>query len=643
MRNWRFGPALAPERRDVPGVGAGPAVIVARHRRRARAALVRDDGGSHHLHVPGASAGQRYWLRLPDGLRPDPASRFQPEGPLGPSELIDNSFAWTDQAWRGIPAPHAHVIYELHIGHLHRGRNMGCRALRLPALVEVGITTIEVMPIAEFAGSFGWGYDGVQLFAPTRLYGRPDAVRRFVDEAHRLGLAVILDVVYNHFGPVGNFSTNSARRCAERRANGATSSTTTVQGRARMDLRRPTIPACSPAGRSRPAWPEVCLAQTIPYAPPRRLPSDTVSRPGGAPVGARPRRLRGGRAGRLARRRPSIREAQLAGGLPGVGRRAPQGPPEPAGPRRLPAPASGGSNCWSATPTRPTCRRWPGWPPPQALEVYEQVLTILHVGHPDRSRAGFTQLFRQGLQRAAAGPGDALFRKHHLPGARPAALERLQGPPGRLARPSAWSTRRERASRSLEVIRGAVRDGLSLRPATISAMVMEFAAGACNALDDHSAFLSPGNLGLVQAALRGKLVGVGVEVGLDDDDHLASPASTPRARPRTPTCSSATASSASPASPTDYLPPDIAAERLRGDAGSAVEVEVERDGPRTTAPSAWSAGRSTCRPSRYRLQPLDDGTPSGLAVGLIRIHHFQDSTLAGGQGGDPRAWQPSEP
>ena len=205
MRNWRFGPALDPSgatfRVSAPSQTEISIVIEGEPER----PMVRDAEGLHNLHVPGARAGQRYWLRLAGGLRPDPASRFQPEGPLGPSELIDGSFAWTDQDWSGILEPHRQVIYEMHLGTFTSEGTWDAAALRLPALVEVGITTIEVMPVAEFAGAFGWGYDGVLLFAPTRLYGRPDAVCRFVNEAHRLGLAVILDVVYNHFGPVGNY------------------------------------------------------------------------------------------------------------------------------------------------------------------------------------------------------------------------------------------------------------------------------------------------------------------------------------------------------------------------------------------------------------------------------------------------------
>jgi maltooligosyltrehalose trehalohydrolase len=169
-------------------------------------AMQRTPDGFFSVDVPGVRAGQRYWYRVAQGLRPDPASRWQPEGPLGPSEVVDGTqFVWSDSGWRGAGPRHRHVFYELHIGTFTREGTWTAAAERLPRLADIGITTIEVMPIAEFAGRFGWGYDGVQLYAPTRLYGTPDDVRRFVDTAHGLGLAVMLDVVYNHFGPVGNF------------------------------------------------------------------------------------------------------------------------------------------------------------------------------------------------------------------------------------------------------------------------------------------------------------------------------------------------------------------------------------------------------------------------------------------------------
>ena len=154
-----------------------------------------------------AGAGTRYQLRLDNADRPlpDPASRFQPEGPHGPSEIVDpRAFQWTDDDWPGVTLP-GHVIYEMHIGTFTRPGTWAAASSELRELARIGITMIEVMPVAEFEGRFGWGYDGVDLFAPSRLYGRPDDLRRFVDAAHALGLAVILDVVYNHLGPAGNY------------------------------------------------------------------------------------------------------------------------------------------------------------------------------------------------------------------------------------------------------------------------------------------------------------------------------------------------------------------------------------------------------------------------------------------------------
>ena len=168
--------------------------------------MTRTDDGFFAVDVPGLRAGQRYWYRVHQGLRPDPASRFQPDGPLGASAVVDaQAYAWTDHDWRGAPAPHEHVIYEMHIGTFTAEGTWRAAVQHLAALADLGVTTIEVMPIAEFAGRFGWGYDGVDFFAPSHLYGTPDDARHFVDAAHRAGLAVILDVVYNHFGPVGNY------------------------------------------------------------------------------------------------------------------------------------------------------------------------------------------------------------------------------------------------------------------------------------------------------------------------------------------------------------------------------------------------------------------------------------------------------
>jgi maltooligosyltrehalose trehalohydrolase len=153
--------------------------------------------------VEQAAAGDRYRFRLDGELLADPASRFQPDGPFGPSQVVDPaSFAWTDQAWAGCPLERA-VIYEMHCGTFTREGTWRAAAERLPDLAELGITVVEVMPVSEFPGRFGWGYDGVFPYAPTRLYGSPDDFRAFVDAAHVQGLAVILDVVYNHLGPDG--------------------------------------------------------------------------------------------------------------------------------------------------------------------------------------------------------------------------------------------------------------------------------------------------------------------------------------------------------------------------------------------------------------------------------------------------------
>jgi maltooligosyltrehalose trehalohydrolase len=163
-------------------------------------ALDREDGGYFSKLIAGARAGTRYRFRLGDGDYPDPASRFQPDGPHGESEVVDPlAFKWRSSA----PRIDDRIITEIHIGTFTPEGTFAAAIEKLPLLVDAGINTLEVMPIAEFPGHFGWGYDGVDLWAPARLYGTPDDVRRFVDAAHALGLAVILDVVYNHFGPDG--------------------------------------------------------------------------------------------------------------------------------------------------------------------------------------------------------------------------------------------------------------------------------------------------------------------------------------------------------------------------------------------------------------------------------------------------------
>lgn len=167
--------------------------------------LEAEADGYHSAMVGKAKAGMNYRYRLASGAFPDPASRFQPEGPHGPSQIIDASrFEWTDQNWSGVTR-RGQLIYELHIGTFTSAGTFAAAMERLEYLRDLGVTLIEVMPIADFPGRFGWGYDGVNLYAPTRLYGEPDDFRRFVDHAHALGVGVMLDVVYNHFGPDGNY------------------------------------------------------------------------------------------------------------------------------------------------------------------------------------------------------------------------------------------------------------------------------------------------------------------------------------------------------------------------------------------------------------------------------------------------------
>ena len=152
------------------------------------------------------AAGTRYAYRLDgEGPFPDPASRFQPDGVHGPSAIVDpRAFAWSDGGWRGV-ALRDLTIYEAHVGTFTPEGTFAGAALRLPHLRDLGVTAIELMPVADFAGTRNWGYDGVAPFAPSRAYGAPDDLRRLVDAAHALGLAVLLDVVYNHFGPDGAY------------------------------------------------------------------------------------------------------------------------------------------------------------------------------------------------------------------------------------------------------------------------------------------------------------------------------------------------------------------------------------------------------------------------------------------------------
>ncbi len=199
---------LAPERSRVEVVvqeGALPP---------RRAVLEPDAEGFFSAHVADVRAGARYAYRLDDDddLLPDPASRFQPEGPHAPSEVIDpRAFSWTDEAWPGISLL-GQVLYEIHVGTFTQEGTFASAASELERLCALGIRSIELLPVAEFDGRFGWGYDGVDLYAPFHHYGRPDDLRALVDRAHALGIGVVLDVVYNHFGPSGAYHTRFCER-----------------------------------------------------------------------------------------------------------------------------------------------------------------------------------------------------------------------------------------------------------------------------------------------------------------------------------------------------------------------------------------------------------------------------------------------
>jgi malto-oligosyltrehalose trehalohydrolase len=168
--------------------------------------MLADGTGWYELTVPTAGAGSRYQFCLPDGLLvPDPVARFNPDGVHGPSEVIDpTDFDWPEDGWRGRPWEDA-VIYELHVGSFTPAGSFAGIIERLDHLVDLGVTAIELMPVAAFPGQRNWGYDGVLPFAPDATYGRPEELKRLIALAHQRGLMVLLDVVYNHFGPEGNY------------------------------------------------------------------------------------------------------------------------------------------------------------------------------------------------------------------------------------------------------------------------------------------------------------------------------------------------------------------------------------------------------------------------------------------------------
>ena len=162
-------------------------------------------GGCHEAHIDDVGPGQRYFYRLDDGPdRPDPASRWQPDGVHGPSALTDPAFDWQDNGWTGV-ALRDMVLYELHIGTCTPEGTFDAAVGQLERLRDLGVNAIEIMPVAQFPGWRNWGYDGVYPFAVQHSYGGAAGFKRFVNAAHRRGVAVLLDVVYNHLGPEGNY------------------------------------------------------------------------------------------------------------------------------------------------------------------------------------------------------------------------------------------------------------------------------------------------------------------------------------------------------------------------------------------------------------------------------------------------------
>ncbi|PTL79843.1 malto-oligosyltrehalose trehalohydrolase [Vitiosangium sp. GDMCC 1.1324] len=167
--------------------------------------LTDEGGGFFSAALAGEGPGVRYMLRVDGkGPFPDPWSRSQPDGVHGPSEVVVPDFTWTDAGWTG-PDPEAQVLYEVHVGTATPEGTFEALIPRLRSLQELGVTTLELMPLASFPGARNWGYDGVDLFAPLAAYGGPEGLRRLVDAAHAQGLAVLIDAVYNHFGPDGNY------------------------------------------------------------------------------------------------------------------------------------------------------------------------------------------------------------------------------------------------------------------------------------------------------------------------------------------------------------------------------------------------------------------------------------------------------
>ena len=167
--------------------------------------MKNERNGYFSLFTAKAHEGTYYSFKLSKASKtyPDPASRYQPFGPLGTSCIVEETYAWTDQKWKGVETQ-GHIIYEMHIGTFTQEGTFAAAQKELLRLKKLGITLIEIMPVAEFIGNYGWGYDGVNLFAPYHLYGEPHQLKAFINNAHHLKMGVILDVVYNHLGTEGN-------------------------------------------------------------------------------------------------------------------------------------------------------------------------------------------------------------------------------------------------------------------------------------------------------------------------------------------------------------------------------------------------------------------------------------------------------
>ena len=167
--------------------------------------LQKSDRGYFFDVISGVEPGCRYFYRLNNRDDfPDPASRFQPQGVHGPSQVVDNQFPWRDGHWCGLPL-RDYILYELHVGTFSPEGTFEAVIPYLDELKDLGITAIEVMPVAQFPGGRNWGYDGVFPFAVQNTYGGPDGLKKLVDACHRRDLAVVLDVVFNHLGPEGDY------------------------------------------------------------------------------------------------------------------------------------------------------------------------------------------------------------------------------------------------------------------------------------------------------------------------------------------------------------------------------------------------------------------------------------------------------